>query len=138
MNGYFAADGATATPAIESDGVAGLYAHLRGGRWSSVISHAWLRMFGVPAGMRVVPLDGPVRGPRVGLATGKDDPPSVLAEALLTVAREAGVRDALDELLHSYLGGRGWWPSRSTPASAGAADRCGLCRHSEDRFDRGE
>ncbi|MBL1116484.1 LysR family transcriptional regulator [Streptomyces sp. 110] len=107
MNEYFAADGATATPAIESDSVAGLYAHLRGGRWSSVISHAWLRMFGVPAGMRVVPLDGPVRGPRVGLVTGQDDPPSVLAEALLTVAREAGVRDALDELLHSYLGGRG-------------------------------
>jgi hypothetical protein len=37
----------------------------------------------------------------------RDDPPSVLAEALLTVAREARVRDALDALLHTYLGGRG-------------------------------
>ncbi|MCT9109099.1 hypothetical protein N4G69_26395 [Streptomyces mirabilis] len=44
----FAADGALATPAIESDSVAGLHAHLPGGRWSSVISHAWLHMFGVP------------------------------------------------------------------------------------------
>ncbi|MFF3377445.1 LysR substrate-binding domain-containing protein [Streptomyces sp. NPDC002680] len=100
----FAADGATAAPAIESDSVAGLYAHLPGGRWSSVISHAWLHMFGVPDGMRVVPLEGPAHGPRVGLVVVRDEPQSVLAGALLKVAREAGVRDALDELLNSYLG----------------------------------
>jgi DNA-binding transcriptional LysR family regulator len=103
----FATDGATAAPAIESDSVAGLYAHLPAGRWSSVISHAWLQMFGVPEGMRVVPLEGPAHGPRVGLVVARVEPESVLAEALLTVAREAGVRGALDELLHSYLGGRG-------------------------------
>ncbi|MFH8462948.1 LysR substrate-binding domain-containing protein [Streptomyces sp. NPDC017991] len=101
----FAADGATAAPAIESDSVAGLYAHLPGGRWSSVISHAWLHMFGVPDGMRVVPLEGPAHGPRVGLVTGPDDPPSVLAGALLTEARRAGVREALDVLLRTYLDG---------------------------------
>ncbi|WSA81676.1 LysR family transcriptional regulator [Streptomyces sp. NBC_01799] len=103
----FAADGATAAPAIESDSVAGLYTHLPGGRWSSVISHAWLHMFGVPDGMRVVPLEGPAHGPRVGLVTGPDDPPSVLAAALLTVARAADVRQALDELLRTYLDGHG-------------------------------
>ncbi|MFC8262027.1 LysR substrate-binding domain-containing protein [Streptomyces sp. NPDC057291] len=103
----FAADGATAAPAIESDSVAGLYTHLPGGRWSSVISHAWLHMFGVPDGMRVVPLEGPTHGPRVGLVTGPDDPPSVLAAALLTVARAADVRQALDELLRTYLDGHG-------------------------------
>lgn len=99
----FAADGAEATPAIESDSVAGLYAHLPGGRWSSVISHAWLHTFGVPAGMRVVPLEGPAHGPRVGLVVAREEPRSVLAEALLGVAREAGVRDALDVLLNTYL-----------------------------------
>ncbi|MGC5008227.1 LysR family transcriptional regulator [Streptomyces sp. DT203] len=103
----FAADGATAAPTIESDSVAGLYAHLPGGRWSSVISHAWLHMFGVPDGMRVVPLEGPAHGPRVGLVTGPDDPPSVLAAALITVARAADVRQALDELLRTYLDGHG-------------------------------
>ncbi|WP_330481147.1 LysR family transcriptional regulator substrate-binding protein [Streptomyces sp. NBC_00724] len=97
----FAADGATAAPAIESDSVAGLYAHLPGGRWSSVISHAWLHMFGVPDGMRVLPLEGPAHGPRVGLVTGPDEPPSVLAAALLTVARAADVRQALDEFLRT-------------------------------------
>ncbi|MFF8727174.1 LysR substrate-binding domain-containing protein [Streptomyces sp. NPDC015171] len=103
IDGCFAADGATAAPAIESDSVAGLYAHLPGGRWSSVISHAWLHMFGVPDGMRVVPLEGPAHGPRVGLVVARSEPQSVLAEALLTVAREAGLRDALDELLRTYL-----------------------------------
>ncbi|KUN57893.1 LysR family transcriptional regulator [Streptomyces canus] len=103
----FAADDATATPAIESDSVAGLYTHLPAGRWSSVISHAWLHMFGVPDGMRVVPLDGPARGPRVGLVVAGGEPQSVLAQALLKVAREARVRDALDELLRTHLEGAG-------------------------------
>ncbi|MEV7391981.1 LysR family transcriptional regulator [Streptomyces sp. NPDC091215] len=107
MDECFAAEGATAAPAIESDSVAGLYAHLPGGRWSCVISHAWLHMFGVPEGMRVVPLEGPAHGPRVGLVIARTEPTSVLADALVAVAREAGVRDALDQLLHSYLGGRG-------------------------------
>ncbi len=37
--------------------------------------------------------------------TGPDEPPSVLAGALLTVAREADVRQALDALLRAHLGG---------------------------------
>src|ERR1700732_3022021 len=104
MDEYFAADGATAVPVIESDTVAGLYAHLVADtRWSSVISHAWLHMFGVPEGMRVVPMRGPAHGPGVGLVVADHEPGSVPAGALLKVAREAGVRDALDELLTSYL-----------------------------------
>jgi DNA-binding transcriptional LysR family regulator len=108
MDECFAADGATAAPAIESDTVAGLYAHLTStngrtnSRWSSVISHAWLHMFGVPAGMRVLPLDGPAHGPRVGLVVADHDPGSVLARALWEVAREARVRDTLEELLESH------------------------------------
>jgi len=105
MDECFAADGATASPVVESDTVAGLYAHLAAsGRWSSVISHAWLHMFGVPEGLRVVPMEGPAHGPRVGLVVADHDPESVLAGALLEVARQARVRDALDELLTSYLG----------------------------------
>ncbi|MGW1541471.1 hypothetical protein ACWCPM_14760 [Streptomyces sp. NPDC002309] len=37
------------------------------------------------------------------LVTGPDDPPSVLAGARPAVAREAGVREALDALLRTYL-----------------------------------
>ncbi|MER7935820.1 MULTISPECIES: LysR family transcriptional regulator [unclassified Streptomyces] len=101
----FAAEGAAPVPAVESDSVAGLYAHLPGGRWSSVISHAWLHMFGVPSGMRVVPLAGPAHGPRVGLVVARSEPPSVLAEALVKVARQTRLRDALDSLLTAHLDG---------------------------------
>jgi DNA-binding transcriptional LysR family regulator len=104
MDENFAAEGATATPAIESDTVAGLYAHLGSGAWSSVIAHAWLHVFGVPPGMRVVPLAGPAHGPRVGLVFADRDPVPGLARALLEVARRAGVRDTLDGLLATYTG----------------------------------
>ncbi|MFJ2828001.1 hypothetical protein ACIPC1_10395 [Streptomyces sp. NPDC087263] len=60
----------------------------------SVISHAWLHMFGVLDGTRVVPPEGPTHGPRVGLVNGLDDQPSVLAGTLLTVARAADVRQS--------------------------------------------
>ncbi|MFJ2647507.1 LysR family transcriptional regulator [Streptomyces sp. NPDC087420] len=104
MDEYFAADGAPeVTPAIETDSVAALYAHLTAGHWSSVISHAWLHMFGVPDGMRVVPLEKPAHGPRVGLVIADRTPEPVLARALLQIAREAGVREALDGLLDIYL-----------------------------------
>ncbi|KIF66617.1 LysR family transcriptional regulator [Streptomyces sp. AcH 505] len=104
MDEYFAADGgSTVTPAIETDSVAGLYAHLAAGRWSSVISHAWLHMFGVPEGMRVIPLATPAHGPRVGLVIADRSPEPVLARGLLEIAREAGVREALDRLLDTYL-----------------------------------
>ena len=62
MDGFFTDDGVTAAPAIESDTVSGLYSHVPRNHWSTVISHAWLHMFGVPDGMRVVPLKGPAHG----------------------------------------------------------------------------
>ncbi len=105
MNDYFTDDGVTATPAIESDTVAGLYSHLRGNHWSTVISHAWLHMFGVPAGMRVISLKSPAVGPRVGLLIAARSPEPVLARALLDVARQATVHQSLAELVESHLAG---------------------------------
>ncbi|MEU8484367.1 LysR family transcriptional regulator [Streptomyces sp. NPDC048641] len=99
----FAAEGAMASPAVESDTVAGLYAHLAAGSWSSVVSHAWLHMFGVPEGKQVVRLTGPAHGPRVGLAVVDQHPQPPTVRALLAVAREAGVRESLDALLHHHL-----------------------------------
>lgn len=103
MDEYFAAEGASVTPAIETDTVAGLYTHMASGRWSSVISHAWLHMFGVPATMRVVPLVHPTHGPRVGLVIADRSPEPVLAKALLETARRVSVREVLNDLLDTAL-----------------------------------
>lgn len=61
---------------VETDTVAALYAHLATGRWSAVIAHTWLRAFGVPAGMRALPLDGAGPQPTVGLRLGDHGPAS--------------------------------------------------------------
>ncbi|WP_372344105.1 LysR family transcriptional regulator [Streptomyces sp. KL116D] len=103
LDEYFAAEGAQAQPAIESDTVAGLYAHLTGGPWSSVVSHAWLHMFGVPEGKHVVRLTGPAQGSRVGLVVAEQHPQLPMVRALLAVAREAGVRESLNALLRRHL-----------------------------------
>lgn len=99
----FAAVGAIVVPAIETDTVSALYAHVASRQWSSVISHAWLHMFGVPQGMRVVRLDDPPRSPRIGLVVAGIDPEPMLARALVEIARDVDVRGELDRVLASYL-----------------------------------
>ncbi|OEV11281.1 LysR family transcriptional regulator [Streptomyces nanshensis] len=105
LDDLFAADGATAFPAVETDTLDALYAHLASGRWSSVISHAWLHMFGIPRGMRVVRLarDEAEPSPAVGLVVTPHARESVMVRSLLNVAGGAGVRDALDALLEAHL-----------------------------------
>ncbi|MFC4561118.1 LysR substrate-binding domain-containing protein [Nocardiopsis mangrovi] len=103
LDGFFAAAGATVVPAIETDTVSALYAHVATQRWSSVIAHAWLHMFGVPEGMRVVRLADPAAFPQIGLVVADHHPESLLAEALLETAREVDVRGDLERLLHGYL-----------------------------------
>jgi len=69
-------------PGVETDSIAALIAHVRMGRWASVIPCAWLHVFGVPEGMRAVPLVNPVREEPIGLVTLARHPQSVMARAL--------------------------------------------------------
>ncbi|PRY00010.1 LysR family transcriptional regulator [Allonocardiopsis opalescens] len=84
---------------VETNSVAALYAHVHDGRWAGVVPHAWLRVFGVPAGMRALPLVDPVASRPVGLVRPDRDPEPILARALLEVARRGGVQRELDRLL---------------------------------------
>jgi DNA-binding transcriptional LysR family regulator len=99
----FADAGVTVTPSVETDTVSALYAHLATHRWSSVIAHAWLYLFGVPEGMRVVPLDRPLRSHHVGLVLADRDPGSILARALVEVAHRVDVCGTLDRLVRRHL-----------------------------------
>ncbi|MFI5606520.1 LysR substrate-binding domain-containing protein [Amycolatopsis sp. NPDC051903] len=103
LDGFFAAAGGSVVPAIETDTVSGLYAHVASRRWSGVISHAWLHMFGVPPGMRVVPLANPARPPQIGLVLADRDPEPLLARALLGLAPQADVRGTLERVLAGFL-----------------------------------
>ncbi|MEU6642541.1 LysR family transcriptional regulator [Saccharomonospora sp. NPDC046836] len=103
LDEIFAAAGVTAVPAIETDTVSALYAHVATHRWSSVVAHAWLHMFGTPEGMRVVRLENPARAPQIGLVIADREPQPILARALLDLTRDLDVRSTLDRVLHDHL-----------------------------------
>ena len=103
LDGFFADAGAVARPAVETDTVSALYAHVGTHRWSTVIAHVWLHLFGVPAGMRVVPLDRPRRSPQVGLVLADRDPEPILARSLVEAARRLDIGRTLEALLEQHL-----------------------------------
>ncbi|MGH3761684.1 LysR family transcriptional regulator [Actinophytocola sp.] len=100
----FAEAGVTVTPSVEADTVSAIYAHVITLRWSSVIAHAWLHVFGVPEGLRVVPLERPRRAYQVGLVLADRDPEPMLARALVDTAHQVDVQGELDALLQRHLG----------------------------------
>ena len=70
--------GATDARAVESDSIAALLSFARAG-WSSVVSKTWLGLYGVPEGMRAVPLVEPEVAHTIGIVTRDTDllPPMV-------------------------------------------------------------
>ncbi|MFF2775385.1 LysR family transcriptional regulator [Streptomyces sp. NPDC058052] len=94
----FAEAGARPSPRVETDSVAALFAHVRTGRWATIVPSAWLNVFGVPNGMRAVPMAGPSRAVPVGLVTLARDPGPAMARALVELARTPGVTAAFARL----------------------------------------
>lgn len=70
---------------IESDSISGLLSFAHGG-WSSIVSDAWLRLFGVPEGMRAVRLVDPDVSHPIGIVTRDSEHLSPLVSALLANA----------------------------------------------------
>lgn len=98
LDELFTEAGVRPSPRVETDSVAALFAHVRTGRWASVVPHTWLHVFGVPHGMRAVPLVEPARTVPVGLVTVAREPGSVLARALREIAGRTDVAAALERL----------------------------------------
>lgn len=95
VNACFAEAGVAPRPTVETNSVSTLYAHVRDGRWSSVVAHAWLNLFPVPDGMVALPLVGPAATRGIGLVWLDRDPEPLLARALVEVAARAGLETAL-------------------------------------------
>ncbi|NBE52164.1 LysR family transcriptional regulator [Streptomyces boluensis] len=96
LDEVFAEAGLEPSPRVETDSVAALFAHVRTGRWASIVPHTWLHVFGVPHGMRAVPLAEPTRTVPMGLVVAAREPGSVLARALTDIARTTDVSAVLD------------------------------------------
>jgi DNA-binding transcriptional LysR family regulator len=103
LDRHFADAGVHVDASVETDTVSALYAHLGTRRWSSVIAHAWLGLFGVPEGMRLVPMEPPARTHHVGLVLADRDPALSLVKALVDVAHQVDLKGELDGVLRACL-----------------------------------
>lgn len=85
IDGALAAAGAEARARVETNSISALLSFARAG-WSCVVADAWLRLYGVPQGMRALTLTDPEARHAIGVVTRESElqPPLVraLVEAL--------------------------------------------------------
>jgi DNA-binding transcriptional LysR family regulator len=96
VNAIFTEAGAAPRPGIETNSITALVAHVRDGRWSSVMARAWLHVFDVPPDLRAIPLVHPETTRSIGLVWRDRDPEPLLVRALLDVASGLDLQAALD------------------------------------------
>jgi len=97
LDGIFRSVNRAPVPAIETNSVLTLCSHVRDGHWSSVMPHTFLHVFGVPAGMRAIPLVDPAPTHEIGLAIADREPAPPIAQALLQAARKPKLQAILDK-----------------------------------------
>lgn len=83
-----AGQGLEVTPQLETDSLVTLLAHVRTGRWASIVPQPWIETLGPPAGLVTLPLDQPPVRALIALVTTKAEPGSPVIRALLQVARD--------------------------------------------------
>jgi DNA-binding transcriptional LysR family regulator len=86
IDSAFASCGVVATPQVETDSVASLYAHVATGAWASVVPHTWLRAIPATGGTRAIRLVEPDSRAQISVAIHAGTPGSVAARAFLNVA----------------------------------------------------
>jgi DNA-binding transcriptional LysR family regulator len=79
--------GVTPQVAVESDSMTALLAHLRGGRWASILPAHWPQAQALPPGLAAIALTAPDVSATVGLVVPHREPLPVLSAALLAEAR---------------------------------------------------
>jgi DNA-binding transcriptional LysR family regulator len=92
-----ATQGLEVTPQLQTDSVVALLAHVRTGRWASIVPQPWIRSLGIPAGLSVLRMERPSVTALIALVTNRTEPGSLLARALRRTALEARIGAALSE-----------------------------------------
>ncbi|MGE2835818.1 LysR family transcriptional regulator [Mycobacterium sp. SMC-4] len=105
INAHMAAAAVDFTPVVEADTVGAIFAHLTGGGFATIASHAWLHAFGVPAGMAVRPMTDNRDGPTVGVITLAREPESPVSAAVHAAAAESDMAAVLEQGLQRWLAG---------------------------------
>jgi DNA-binding transcriptional LysR family regulator len=102
LDRVLAAHGVEVHPAIEAGEISVLYAHVATGRWSTIIAHAWLHLFGVPDGARAIPMPDPGTQHHVGLVLPDTDRLPILVQAFADVADSIQLESQLADLVARF------------------------------------
>jgi DNA-binding transcriptional LysR family regulator len=95
IDGVFRSVGRVPVPAVETNSIVNLCAHVRSGPWSSVMPRALLHLFGVPAGTRALRMVEPEVHKTIGLVASEREPASPVAATLFAMADALAIDDVL-------------------------------------------
>jgi DNA-binding transcriptional LysR family regulator len=101
IDNAFRSSGVTASPQVETDSVASLYAHVATGAWASVVPHTWLRAIPVTGTIgtgqtRAIPLVKPDAAAQISVAIRAGNPASAAARSFLNVAANLLLDEVFD------------------------------------------
>ncbi|HSF64262.1 MAG TPA: LysR family transcriptional regulator [Paracoccaceae bacterium] len=86
VNQLLAEAGATAAARIESNSTIALVAHVKTGRWVSIVPMALAQMFTAAGDLAALPITDPEAEHTVGLVTARRDPVTPMVQALIDAA----------------------------------------------------
>ena len=88
IDGLLRKAGATPSPTLESDSMIVLFAHVRTGKWSSIMPAKLAESLGLTDNVRAIPIVGPAATHVIGLVVPDREPTTPLIKALMTEARQ--------------------------------------------------
>jgi DNA-binding transcriptional LysR family regulator len=88
IDGLLRGAGATPSPTLESDSIIVLFAHVRTGKWSSIMPARLAETLGLTDNVRAIPIVAPAATHLIGLVVPDREPTTPLIKALVTEARQ--------------------------------------------------
>lgn len=96
LDAAFRSAGVVPCTVVEANSFIALYSLVRAGPWSSVFSHTFLTLFGVPPSVRALPLTDPAPAPTLGLVVLNREPVSPIARAQLAATENLTLQPHFD------------------------------------------
>ena len=100
LDGIFAQVGVRPQVVMETDCSLGLFAHMRSGKWLTVVPHSYFYLLGDWAFIRSIPIVNPMVTSAIGLLIPERNPIPPIVAAFVEVAQETQIGQHLDRYRH--------------------------------------
>jgi DNA-binding transcriptional LysR family regulator len=101
LDRIFAQVGVKPQAVIETDCSLGLFAHMRSGRWLTIVPHSYFYLLGDWAFIRAIPIVNPFVTSAIGLLIHERNPIPPIVRAFIEVAQATMIEQHLDRYRHS-------------------------------------